>query len=236
VSGQTILAASQQRPLAREPDPDCSFCPRLATFRDSVRAAHPEWHNAPVPAFGASDARLLVVGLAPGLRGANRTGRPFTGDSAGDLLYETLIEFGFARGAYGASIDDGLRLVSCAITNAVRCVPPQNKPMPSEIKSCRPFLAATIAALPDLCAIVALGRIAHEAVVRAFGLKPAAFPFAHGAEHFLVAGETARHRFHAGAGAISLVDSYHCSRYNTNTGVLTQEMFRAVFAKVRERL
>jgi uracil-DNA glycosylase len=236
VIGQTIVAASQQRPLAREPDPDCSFCSRLTTFRDSLRAAQPEWHNAPVPAFGALDARLLVVGLAPGLRGANRTGRPFTGDSAGDLLYQTLIEFGFATGAYGASTDDGLRLVSCVIANAVRCVPPQNKPMPSEITNCRPFLAATIAALPDLCAIVALGRIAHESVVRAFGLKPAAFPFAHGAEHDLVAGETARHCVRAGAGAISLVDSYHCSRYNTNTGVLTQEMFRAVFAKVRARL
>jgi uracil-DNA glycosylase family 4 len=230
------VAASQQRPLAREPDPNCSICPRLAIFRDSLRAAQPEWHNAPVPAFGALDARLLVVGLAPGLRGANRTGRPFTGDFAGDLLYETLIEFGFATGGYGASIDDGLRLVSCAITNAVRCVPPQNKPTPSEIKSCCRFLAATIAALPDLCAIVALGRIAHESVVRAFGLKPAAFPFAHGAEHVLVAGETAGNRSQPGAETITLVDSYHCSRYNTNTGVLTQEMFRAVFAKVRERL
>ncbi|MFZ3324850.1 MAG: uracil-DNA glycosylase [Methylocella sp.] len=236
MSAQTVAAASRQCPLPREPDPDCSFCPRLATFRDSLRAAQPEWHNAPVPDFGALDARLLVVGLAPGLRGANRTGRPFTGDFAGVLLYETLIEFGFAAGAYGASMDDGLRLVSCAITNAVRCVPPQNKPTSSEIKSCRPFLAAMIAALPDLCAIVALGRIAHESVVRAFGLKPAAFPFTHGAEHVLVAGEMARHRFRAGAPAILLADSYHCSRYNTNTGVLTQEMFRAVFAKVRERL
>jgi uracil-DNA glycosylase len=233
------VAASQQRPLARDPDPDCSFCPRLATFRDSLRAAQPEWHNAPVPAFGALDARLLVVGLAPGLRGANRTGRPFTGDSAGDLLYQTLIEFGFATGAYGASVDDGLRLVSCAITNAVRCVPPQNKPMPSEIKSCRSFLAATIAALPDLCAIVALGRIAHESVVRAFGLKPAAFPFAHGAEHVLVAtvsGDAAVNSSGAGARTVPLFDSYHCSRYNTNTGVLTHDMFRAVFGKVRERL
>ncbi len=233
------MAASQQRPLAREPDPDCSFCPRLATFRDSLRAAQPEWHNAPVPAFGALDARLLVVGLAPGLRGANRTGRPFTGDFAGDLLYETLIEFGFATGAYGESIDDGLRLVSCAITNAVRCVPPQNKPMPSEIKSCRPFLAATIAALTDLCAIVSLGRIAHESVVRAFGLKPAAFPFAHGAVHVLaatVSGDAAVNSSDVSARIIPLFDSYHCSRYNTNTGVLTQEKFRAVFAKVRERL
>jgi uracil-DNA glycosylase len=230
------VVASQQRPLACEPDPDCSFCPRLAKYRDCLRPAQPEWYNAPVLTFGALDARLLVVGLAPGLRGANRTGRPFTGDSAGDLLYETLIEFGFATGAYGASIDDGLRLVSCAITNAVRCVPPQNKPMPSEIRSCRPFLAATIAALSELCAIVVLGRIAHESVVRAFGLKPAAVPFAHGAEHVLVAGEAADHRSRAGKGAISLIDSYHCSRYNTNTGVLTQEMFWAVFTKVRERL
>jgi uracil-DNA glycosylase family 4 len=230
------VAASEQRPFAREPDPDCAFCPRLAMLRDSIRATQPAWHNAPVPAFGALDARLLVVGLAPGLHGANRTGRPFTGDAAGDLLYQTLIEFGFATGTYGASIEDGLRLVSCAITNAVRCVPPQNKPMPSEVNSCRPFLAATIAALPDLCAIVALGRIAHESAVRAFGLKPAAFPFSHGAEHVLVAGETARHRFPAGTGAILLADSYHCSRYNTNTGVLTKDMFRAVFAKVRARL
>ena len=236
MSAQSIAAASRQCPLPREPDPDCSFCPRLATFRDSLRAAQPEWHNAPVPDFGALDARLLVVGLAPGLRGANRTGRPFTGDFAGVLLYETLIEFGFAAGAYGAAMDDGLRLAACAITNAVRCVPPLNKPTSSEIKSCRPFLAATIAALPDLCAIVALGRIAHESVVRAFGLKPAAFPFAHGAEHVLVAGETAGNRSQPGAETITLVDSYHCSRYNTNTGVLTQEMFRAVFAKVRERL
>jgi uracil-DNA glycosylase len=227
------------RRLAREPDPNCSFCPRLATLRDSLKAAQPEWHNAPVPAFGALDARLLVVGLAPGLRGANRTGRPFTGDSAGDLLYQTLIEFGFATGAYGASVDDGLRLVSCVITNAVRCVPPQNKPMPSEITSCRSFLAETIAALPDLCAIVALGRIAHESVVRAFGLKPAAFPFAHGAEHVLVAtvsGDAAVNSCGAGARTILLFDSYHCSRLNTNTGVLTQDMFRAVFGKVRERL
>jgi uracil-DNA glycosylase len=227
---------SPAAPSAAQPDRDCPLCPRLAAFRLTQRSLFPDWHNAPVASFGGDDVRLLIVGLAPGLRGANRTGRPFTGDYAGDLLYETLIEFGFATGAYGASIDDGLQLVSCVITNAVRCVPPHNKPLPSEIRSCRPFLAATIAALPDLCAIVALGRIAHESVVRAFGLKPAAVPFAHGAEHILAAGETARHRFLAGVRAISLVDSYHCSRYNTNTGVLTQEMFRAVFAKVRERL
>jgi uracil-DNA glycosylase family 4 len=180
-----------------------------------------------------------VVGLAPGLRGANRTGRPFTGDFAGELLYETLIEFGLATGAYGASFDDDLRLASSAITNAVRCVPPQNKPLPSEIACCRPFLAATIAALADLRAIVALGRIAHESVVRAFGLKPAAFPFAHGAEHVLVAtasGDAAVNSAKAGARTIPLFDSYHCSRLNTNTGVLTQDMFRAVFGKLRARL
>ncbi|MGH6796670.1 MAG: uracil-DNA glycosylase family protein, partial [Methylocella sp.] len=157
-------------------------------------------------------------------------------DFAGDLLFATLIEFGFAAGAYGASIDDGLRLAACAITNCVRCVPPQNKPMPAEIASCRPFLAASIAALPDLGAIVALGRIAHESVVRAFGLRPAAFPFAHGAEHILAAGETAVIRNYAAARAITLIDSYHCSRYNTNTGILTEDMFRAVFAKASETL
>src|SRR6202023_1883716 len=165
-------------PPRTEPDRNCPLCPRLASFREAARAREPQWFNSPVSSFGDPDGRLLIVGLAPGLQGANRTGRPFTGDFAGELLYETLIEFGFATGAYGASIDDGLRLVSCEITHGGRCVPPQNKPMPSEIKSCRPFLAATIAALPDLCVIVALGRTAHESVVRAFGLKPAAFPFA----------------------------------------------------------
>jgi uracil-DNA glycosylase family 4 len=240
-----MVPASRQRRLLHEPDPDCGFCPRLAAFRDSLRATQPEWHNAPVPVFGALDAHLLVVGLAPGLRGANRTGRPFTGDFAGDLLYETLIEYGFAAGAYGARCDDGLQLVSGAITNAVRCVPPQNKPAPAEIKNCRPFLAATIAAMPNLRAIVALGRIAHESIVRAFGLRLAVFPFAHGAERILAAtlsAEAAVIRSHASARTqasartIVLFDSYHCSRYNTNTGVLTQEMFRAVFGKVRERL
>jgi uracil-DNA glycosylase family 4 len=170
------------------------------------------------------------------LQGANRTGRPFTGDFAGDLLYSTLIEFGLATGVYRAAVNDGLRLHSCAITNAVRCVPPQNKPSPSEIKSCRPFLAATIAALADLQVIVALGRIAHESVIRAFGLKPAALPFAHGAEHVLSASDAARCRNQAGSKAITLIDSYHCSRYNTNTGLLTGDMFRAVFAKARASL
>lgn len=229
------MSGPEPRPAA-EPERDCCLCPRLAAFRCSLRAAEPGWHNAPVPLFGACDARLLIVGLAPGLRGANRTGRPFTGDFAGALLYETLIEFGFAAGTYGASANDGLRLLSCAITNAVRCVPPQNKPLPSEINSCRSFLVATIAALVDLRVIVALGRIAHETVLHAFGLKPSAYPFAHGAEHVLSANEAGSACDWAGPKAIALIDSYHCSRYNTNTGVLTPDMFRAVFAKASERL
>jgi uracil-DNA glycosylase len=164
----------------------------------------------------------LIVGLAPGLQGANRTGRPFTGDFAGDLLYATLLEYGFARGVYQARPDDGLTLVDCRISNAVRCVPPQNKPLPAEINTCRQFLSTTIATMPRLRAIVALGRIAHESTVKALGMRNAAVPFAHGAAHK--------------AGAIGLYDSYHCSRYNTNTGVLTPKMFREVFAKVRADL
>lgn len=211
----------------REPEPDCSLCPRLVDWRESARAAEPQWHNAPVPNFAAPDVRALIVGLAPGLRGANRTGRPFTGDFAGDLLYATLLEFGFADGEYRGCAEDNLRLKGCAITNAVRCAPPQNKPTPREINTCRPFLAATIAALPDLCAIVALGRIAHESAVRALGWKLSSFPFAHGVEHVAP---------RAAASTISVFDSYHCSRYNTNTGVLTAQMFRGVFAKLREKL
>jgi uracil-DNA glycosylase family 4 len=186
--------------------------------------------------LGALDAPLIIVGLAPGLKGANRTGRPFTGDFAGELLYNTLIDFGLAAGTYEASAADGLRLVSCAITNAVRCVPPQNKPSSSEIASCRKFLAATIAAMANLRAIVALGRIAHESVLRAFGLKPGAFPFAHGAEHILAARKMDEGSCLAGTRTIAIYDSYHCSRYNTNTGVLTNEMFRAVFDKARTSL
>lgn len=205
-----------------EPSRDCPLCPRLVAFRQEARAWEPGWHNAPVPSFGTAQARLLVVGLAPGLRGANRTGRPFTGDFAGDLLYATLSRFGFADGTFQARPDDGLRLVDCLLTNAVRCVPPENKPTPAEIGTCRPFLAATLAALPHLRAIVALGRIAHDSVLRTLGARLAGAPFAHGAEHRL--------------GAISLFDSYHCSRYNTNTGRLTAPMFEAVFASVRARL
>ena len=206
------------------PATDCADCPRLAAFRASNRAEYPEWSNAPVASMGEPDARLLIVGLAPGLRGANRTGRPFTGDYAGDLLYRTLLGFGFASGIYDRRPDDGLRLVDCAIVNAVRCVPPQNKPTPSEIATCRRYLTRAISALPRLRIILALGRIAHESALRAINLSPAKFPFAHGARHALTS---------AGFG---LFDSYHCSRYNTNTGVLTEAMFRQVFASIRAEL
>jgi uracil-DNA glycosylase len=212
---------------ACEPDSDCRLCPRLADFRAHNRVRWPEWHNAPVASFGKAEARLLIVGLAPGLQGANRTGRPFTGDWAGDLLYETLIGFGLAEGVYAERADDGLTLKGAMITNAVRCVPPQNKPAPAEIGNCRPFLSATIGALPRLKAIVALGRIAHDGTLRALGAKPSAFPFAHGATHMISRPD---------APDIALFDSYHCSRYNTNTRVLTPEMFRAVFGRVVEML
>ncbi len=205
------------------PGRDCPLCPRLAAFRDEWRAREPQWHNAPVPTFGGTAARLLVVGLAPGLRGANRTGRPFTGDYAGVLLYQTLVDFGFASGTYDARPDDGVALRDAAITNAVRCVPPQNKPETAEIKTCRPYLAATIDAMPRLAAILALGRIAHDSTVTALGLKRSRVPFGHGASHEVRPG-------------LTLFDSYHCSRYNTNTGVLTEAMFRAVFADIRASL
>jgi uracil-DNA glycosylase len=207
---------------APEPGRNCPLCPRLAEFREQARAREPGWFNAPVASFGDANARLLIVGLAPGLQGANRTGRPFTGDYAGDLLYATLLEYGFAKGVYQARPDDGMKLVDCRISNAVRCVPPQNKPLPIEINTCRQFLSATITTMPKLRAIVALGRIAHESTVKALGLRNAAVPFAHGAVHK--------------AGHFGLYDSYHCSRYNTNTGVLTPKMFRDVFARVRTDL
>ena len=205
------------------PGRDCPLCPRLVAFRARQRAAFPDWFNAPVPSFGGEDGRLLIVGLAPGLRGANRTGRPFTGDFAGVLLYETLKKFGFARGTYGERADDGLTLVDCRVTNAVRCVPPENKPEPPEIKTCNRFLAAELRALPRLGAVLALGAIAHQAVLSALDQRRSAFPFAHGAMHAL-------------SGGLLLADSYHCSRYNTNTGKLTPAMFEAVFAELRRRL
>jgi uracil-DNA glycosylase family 4 len=207
---------------ASEPGRNCPRCPRLVAFRKEWRTREPSWFNAPVPSFGPVDARLLIVGLAPGLRGANRTGRPFTGDYAGDLLYATLGEFGFARGRYEARPDDGLVLTDCRIANAVSCVPPENKPTPLEITNCRAFLAAAIDEMPRLAAIVALGRIAHESVVVALGEKRSQLPFGHGSVHR--------------PGKLALFGSYHCSRYNTNTGRLTADMFRAVFAEVRRYL
>ncbi|GLH75710.1 uracil-DNA glycosylase [Bradyrhizobium sp. SSBR45G] len=205
-----------------DPDRDCPLCPRLVDFRNTQRAREPAWFNAPVPSFGDASARLLIVGLAPGLQGANRTGRPFTGDYAGELLYGTLLQFGFAKGKFEARPDDGLTLVDCRISNAVRCVPPQNKPLPAEINQCRSFLGASIAAMPRLRSIVALGRISHDTMLKLLGLRAVAAPFGHGAVHQ--------------AGGIRLYDSYHCSRYNTNTGVLTTEMFHAVFARVKADL
>ena len=206
-----------------EPGRDCNLCGRLVAFRNQNRVSEPSWFNGAVPSFGDADAQLLIVGLAPGLKGANRTGRPFTGDYAGDLLYATLIEYGFAKGRYEARSDDGLRLSSCMISNAVRCVPPGNKPTPDEIKACRPFLSARITALPNVSAILALGRIAHDQTLTALEQRKSAFPFAHGARHAIRPG-------------LELFDSFHCSRYNTNTGRLTAEMFRAVFKQIRAKL
>lgn len=206
-----------------EPDTDCPLCPRLAAFRHATQKSAPSWFNAPVPGFGPIDARLTIVGLAPGLRGANRTGRPFTGDYAGDLLYAMLLKHGFARGRYEARPDDGLELLDCRITNAVRCVPPENKPTPAEIKTCRTFLAAVLSERPAKAAILALGRIAHDSTLAALGHRTASAPFSHGGTHALKPG-------------LTLFDSYHCSRYNTNTGRLTQEMFDAVIQAIRDHL
>lgn len=207
---------------AADPPRDCPLCPRLREFLLTWRDKEPDWFNAPVPTFlppeGRDDVRLLIVGLAPGLRGANRTGRPFTGDYAGDLLYRTLVAYGFARGRYEARPDDGLSLVGTAITNAVRCVPPQNKPLPVEIATCRGFLSETIEALPRLQAILSLGAIAHQSVVRALSGRLSAHPFSHGHNSRL--------------GGFDLFSSYHCSRYNTNTGVLTEAMFVRVFEDI----
>ena len=209
-------------PVAGEPLPYCPLCPRLAAFREIWRDKEPGWHNAPVPSFLGGSPKLVIVGLAPGLRGANRTGRPFTGDWAGDLLYDTLLKTGFARGNYDERPDDGLELVECAIVNAVRCVPPQNKPTPEEIRTCRPFLAEFLAAQSGLRTVLALGRIAHESVVRTLGGALSKTPFRHGARHEI--------------GGLALYDSYHCSRYNTNTGVLTEAMFRDVFEAIKSEL
>ena len=202
---------------------DCSVCARLSAFRAANAQAHPGWFNGPVPSFGSSDAAVLIVGLAPGLQGANKTGRPFTGDYAGDLLYETLEKFGFSVGRYGGHADDGLRLRNCMITNAVRCVPPQNKPSVEEARLCGRFLSARIAGLPRLTTILALGRIAHDSTLSALGHRKSAFKFAHGATHKLDK-------------RLTLFDSYHCSRYNTNTRRLTPKMFEEVFASISRHL
>jgi len=207
-----------------EPETNCSLCARLLQLRTSLRQKEPDWHNAPVPTFGDPSGRLLIVGLAPGLRGANRTGRPFTGDYAGDLLYATLDRFDFTNGTYAAHSADGLSLIDCAITNAVRCVPPQNKPTPDEIHHCRSFLRQTLDAMPRLTILLALGRIAHESILRALDLKLKAYPFGHSARHDLA------YR------SFILFDSYHCSRYNTNTGKLTEDMFQKVFEDIRDAL
>jgi len=210
-------------PAPGEPPHDCTVCARLSTFRTANAQAHPDWFNGPVPSFGSSGASLLIVGLAPGLQGSNKTGRPFTGDYAGNLLYETLEKFGFSAGRYGGHADDGLRLRNCMITNAVRCVPPQNKPTTQEARLCGRFLSARIAGLPRLTTIMALGRIAHDSTLSALGHRKSAFKFAHGAAHRLDK-------------RLTLFDSYHCSRYNTNTRRLTPKMFEEVFASICRHL
>lgn len=207
----------------KDPARDCAACPRLVAFRTENQAKYPDFFNAPVPAFGPLDAPLLIVGLAPGLKGANRTGRPFTGDYAGDLLYPTLLTFGLATGTYGQSADDGLALTRCRITNAVRCVPPQNKVTPAEAKACRPFLIDEMAAMKTLRVLLALGRVGHDAVLSTLGLKKSAYPFGHNALHEL-------------PGGLVLADSYHCSRYNVNTKRLTEAMFHDVFRTLEGRL
>lgn len=201
----------------------CQRCPRLVAYRMENEAKEPSWFNGAVPSFGNEDARLLIVGLAPGRNGANRTGRPFTGDYAGDLLYETLLAYGFARGVYQARPDDGLQLVDCMITNAVRCVPPENKPEPKEIATCRPYFQSRLGHLPRLKIILALGRIAHDQTLTTLGKRKSLLPFAHGARHDIDAG-------------LMLFDSFHCSRYNTNTGRLTTAMFHSVFQAIRREL
>jgi len=204
-------------------DEGCRRCTRLATFLDDVRAAHPTYWCRPVPPFGDLASRFVIVGLAPGLHGANASGRPFTGDHAGLILYETLHAYGFANRAVATARGDGLRLAGCRITNAVKCLPPANRPLPAEVRECNAYLAADLASVPAGGAILALGRIAHDAALRGLGCRPATFPFAHGALHRLDHGR-------------ALVDSYHCSRYNTNTRRLTPEMFRAVFDTVAAHL
>jgi len=212
----------QVKAVNKSPPRDCPRCARLAAFRHEWQDRQPEWHNAPVPRFGDPNARLLVVGLAPGLRGANRSGRPFTGDGAGNTLYPALAAFGFSTGRYQARADDGLALVDCAVTNAVRCAPPGNRPSGEEVRTCREYLLADIRSLQRLRIILALGRIAHESVLRALGRRPAEAAFSHGGRHEL--------------GALTLHSSYHCSRYNINTRRLTEAAFSEIFARIRSEL
>lgn len=218
-------AASQSpadlSPLPRaEPTRDCPLCPRLVAFRQLCRAEYPDWYNAPVPAFGDSNAWLAIVGLAPGKHGANRTGRPFTGDYAGDLLFATFAKFGFSQGEYRADPADGLTLKGAVIVNAVKCLPPANKPEPGEIHNCRPFLQEGLAQLTNVKVLIALGQIAHNSACKVLGIRPSAAKFGHGAEHVAPDGRI-------------LIDSYHCSRYNTNTGRLTEAMFHQVFERAK---
>ncbi|MBT5080723.1 MAG: uracil-DNA glycosylase [Rhodospirillaceae bacterium] len=215
-----------------DPAPDCDLCPRLVAFRKESQLKNPDWFNGAVGSFGDPKARLLIVGLAPGLTGANRTARPFTGDFAGDLLYQTLAEFGFSTGTYDKRADDGVILNDCRITNAVRCVPPQNKPIGAEVKTCRQFLIGQLSQAPAPCAILALGRIAHDTMLTTLNLRRAAYPFSHGGRHALPDEGTEDN----GNAARVLYDSYHCSRYNTNTRRLTTDMFRDVFAAIRADL
>lgn len=205
-----------------EPDSNCRLCPRLADYRKSNRSEHPDWFNGAVGSFGPATAQMLIVGLAPGVTGANRTGRPFTGDYAGDLLYATLNKYGFSRGNYAQSADDGLVMVDCMISNAVRCVPPQNKPTSTEINQCRPFLQARMTAMPNLKVVLTLGKIAHDSTVKALAGRLKDYAFTHGAVHAIA--------------PYKLINSYHCSRYNTNTGRLTTKMFEDVFETIRELL
>jgi len=216
-----IASPSDLSPLPQvEPDRDCPLCPRLVALRQACRVEHPDWYNAPVPAFGDPGAWLAIVGLAPGKHGANRTGRPFTGDYAGDLLFATLAKFGLSEGQYRSDPADGLRLKGVIILNTVKCLPPGNKPTPLEIGNCRPFLEEGLATLANVRVLVALGRIAHGNAGRLLGLRPSMAPFRHGAEHVAADGRV-------------LIDSYHCSRYNTNTGRLTEAMFHQVFERAR---
>jgi uracil-DNA glycosylase family 4 len=214
-----FASPAEQSPVPKAEAPrDCPLCPRLVALRSECRAEHPDWWNAPVPSFGDPDAWLAIVGLAPGKHGANRTGRPFTGDGAGELLYGTLLKYGLAAGTYGASRSDGLQLCGAIILNTVKCLPPQNRTLPSEEANCRPFLMTAIEQLPKLQTFIALGRVAHSSLCRGFGLTLARASFAHAVEHRLPDGRT-------------LIDSYHCSRYNQNTGRLDKPMFERVFER-----